>query len=405
MYFTRFCTNLLYYYEKKFLNILYNNFPDDYSGIDPKTEKNYENLIGLGFTEQMLKAYSENPENPVFNEIIWFNSYNTFFDKLTESGYFNQASVLYLKSFFMIDLFLMEVDGSDKNCKVIANKSFHNVSYKDTNVYFLEDTFVLEKCNLGLRNVNIIKWPKQIFIDATEHYQTIVFDNIQTEDGILPVEIGPLAPGTPDKVDLEISNCNFKSILKVNGDSVIIKKCPFESFLQKSNIEQLAIEKCNGSISLSNVNIKYLKIDNCDLENLVLPDGIKHITIHDCSPRILQGVSVEGLWIGDDTDCIPRGITVKELQISLYSNVSYLPSDLTILEGGCIDANFKYNYHRPLRDFLDKYGIRYTENGISAQEWMSKRHLIVQNTTPSEQKPVNVNRPKFVCKNKNKNIG
>jgi hypothetical protein len=85
--------------------------------------------------------------------------------------------------------------------------------------------------------------------------------------------------------------------------------------------------------------------------------------------------------------------------------VSYLPSDLTILEGGCIDANFKYNYHRPLRDFLDKYGIRYTENGISAQEWMSKRHLIVQNTTPSEQKPVNVNRPKFVCKNKNKNIG
>ena len=171
MYFIRFCTNLLYYYEKKFLNILYNNFPDDYSGIDPKTEQNYENLMRdlmrdliknyKVFTARMLKAYSENPENPVFNKIIWFNSYNAFFDKLTESGYFNQASALYLKSFFMINLFLIQAEGDDKNCKVVINDSFWRTGYKDTNIYFLEDTFVLLKDqNLDLKNSNVIKWPK-----------------------------------------------------------------------------------------------------------------------------------------------------------------------------------------------------------------------------------------------------
>lgn len=412
MYFIRFCTNLLYYYEKKFLNILYNNFPDDYSGIDPKTEQNYENLIGdlmeeieedlrgnvrdKIFVIQMLKTYSENPENPVFDKIIWFNSYNSFFDKLTKSEYFNQASVLYLKSFFMINLFLIGANGCDKNCNVVTSDYFWSYDYKDTSIYFLEDTFILKKYNrLDFKNVNIIKWPKQIFTNGTNDTKYLRFNNIQTENGILPVEIGPLAPGTLDIIDLEIFNCNFKSILKVNADSVTIERCPFESFLKKSNIKNLTIKECNGSISLSNASIRELVINNCDLKNLVLPDGIKCITINNSPTHVLQGVSVEKLSIKDDTDYIPGGITVKELEISSWSNVSYLPSDLTVLEGGYIHISFnmstsvKYNYNKPLRDFLDKYGIKYTEDGISAQEWMSKRHLIAQKTTnQSEQNPV-----------------
>jgi hypothetical protein len=145
MYFTRFCTNLLYYYEKKFLNILYNNFPDDYSNkeyskfLSTYRKKSAKNQKKKLLSSQNISLYSglfsneknKNPINKKFSLLSPNNRAKKKKDNLLSKINFNiqktnqnlnNPEVFYSNYFYA----LLEGGGSQKHNKF--SKSMKSIS-------------------------------------------------------------------------------------------------------------------------------------------------------------------------------------------------------------------------------------------------------------------------------------